>query len=229
MRHTEAHRMEHLGWLRAAVLGANDGIISTSSLLVGVAAAHASHSKMLLTGFAGLVAGSMSMATGEYVSVASQADTEKASITQERAELAGDPESELRELTAIYVQRGLENDLAREVAVQLMAHDALGTHARDELGISEATQARPLQAAFASASSFATGAAMPLAITALTPGDLLIAVLVIATLVGLAGLGALAAKTGGAPALPAAIRVTCWSAVAMASTVAIGSAFNVAL
>jgi vacuolar iron transporter family protein len=229
MRHTEAHRMEHLGWLRAAVLGANDGIISTSSLLVGVAAAHASHSNMLLTGFAGLVAGSMSMATGEYVSVASQADTEKASITQERAELAGDPESELRELTAIYVQRGLENDLAREVAVQLMARDALGTHARDELGISEATQARPLQAAFASASSFATGAAMPLAITALTPGDLLIAVLVIATLVGLAGLGALAAKTGGAPALPAAIRVTCWSAVAMASTVAIGSAFKVAL
>ncbi|MVW61513.1 VIT family protein [Massilia sp. NEAU-DD11] len=229
MRHEETHRIEYLGWLRAAVLGTNDGIISTSSLLVGIAAAHASHSNMLLTGFAGLVAGSMSMATGEYVSVASQADTEKASIRQERAELASDPESELRELTAIYVQRGLEKDLARQVAVQLMAHDALGTHARDELGISETIQARPLQAALASASSFAVGAAMPLAITALTPGDLLIAVLVAATLVGLAGLGALAARTGGAPAVPAAIRVTCWSALAMGSTVAIGSAFDVGL
>jgi vacuolar iron transporter family protein len=229
MRHVEAHRLEHLGWLRAAVLGANDGIISTSSLLVGIAAAHVSHSNMLLTGFAGLVAGSMSMATGEYVSVASQADTEKASIKQEKAELAHDPESELRELTAIYVQRGLERDLARQVAVQLMAHDALGTHARDELGISETMQARPLQAALASASSFAVGAAVPLAITAITPARMLIAVLVAATLVGLAGLGALAAKTGGAPALPAALRVTCWSALAMASTVAIGSAFNVGL
>lgn len=229
MRHQEAHRIKHLGWLRAAVLGANDGIISTSSLLVGVAAAHASHSNMLLTGFAGLVAGSMSMATGEYVSVASQADTEKASISQEKTELANDPEAELRELTAIYVQRGLEADLARQVATQLMAHDALGTHARDELGISETTQARPLQAALASASSFAVGAAMPLAITALIPGEALIAVLVVATLAGLAGLGALAAKTGGAPALPAALRVTCWSALAMGSTVAIGSAFNVGL
>lgn len=229
MRHDEAHRIEHLGWLRAAVLGANDGIISTSSLLVGIAAAHASHSNMLLTGFAGLVAGSMSMATGEYVSVASQADTEKASLRQEKAELAHDPESELRELTAIYVQRGLEKDLARQVAVQLMAHDALGTHARDELGISETTQARPLQAALASACSFAVGAAMPLAITAITPARLLIAVLVATTLVGLAGLGALAARTGGAPALPAAIRVTCWSALAMGATVAIGSAFNIGL
>jgi VIT1/CCC1 family predicted Fe2+/Mn2+ transporter len=227
MRHREIHRLEHLGWLRAAVLGANDGIISTASLLVGIAAAHASHSNMLLTGFAGLVAGSMSMATGEYVSVASQADTEKASIKQETAELAHDPESELRELTAIYVQRGLENDLARQVAAQLMAHDALGTHARDELGISETSQARPLQAALASAMSFAVGAAIPLAITAITPAELLIAVLVVTTIVGLAGLGALAARTGGAPALPAAIRVTCWSALAMGSTVAIGSAFNV--
>jgi VIT1/CCC1 family predicted Fe2+/Mn2+ transporter len=229
MRHKETHRIEHLGWLRAAVLGANDGIISTSSLLVGIAAAHASHSNMLLTGFAGLVAGSMSMATGEYVSVASQADTEKASIKQEKAELAHDPESELRELTVIYTKRGLEKDLARQVATQLMAHDALGSHARDELGISEATQARPLQAALASALSFAVGAAMPLAITAIVPGALLIAVLVAATLLGLAGLGALAAKTGGAPALPAAIRVTCWSALAMGSTVAIGSAFNVGI
>lgn len=229
MRHKESHRLEHLGWLRAAVLGANDGIISTSSLLVGIAAAHATHSNMLLTGFAGLVAGSMSMATGEYVSVASQADTEKAAMTLERSELAHDPEAEHRELTAIYVQRGLDGALADQVATQLMAHDALGTHARDELGISEVTRARPLQAALASASSFAIGAAMPLAITAMTPSDLVIAVLVGATLAGLAALGALAAKTGGAPALPAAIRVTCWSALAMGATVAIGSAFNVGI
>jgi VIT1/CCC1 family predicted Fe2+/Mn2+ transporter len=227
MRHTETHRIEHLGWLRAAVLGANDGIISTASLLVGIAAAHASHSNMLLTGFAGLVAGSMSMATGEYVSVSSQADTEHAALKQEKAELAHDPDAEHRELVGIYVQRGLDRSLAQEVATQLMSHDAIGTHARDELGISEATQARPLQAALASALSFAAGAAMPLAITAITPANLLIAVLVAATLLGLAGLGALAAKTGGAPALPAALRVTCWSALAMGSTVAIGSAFNV--
>nr|WP_307728150.1 VIT family protein [Massilia terrae] len=218
--------MEHLGWLRAAVLGANDGIISTSSLLVGIAAAHASHSNMILTGLASLVAGSMSMATGEYVSVSSQADTEKAALKLEKAELAHDPEAEHRELANLYMQRGLDRSLAQAVATQLMAHDAIGTHARDELGISEITQARPLQAALASALSFAVGAAMPLAITAITPGRLLIGVLVAATLVGLAGLGALAAKTGGAPALPAAIRVTCWSALAMGSTVAIGSAFN---
>lgn len=229
MRHDESHRIERLGWLRAAVLGANDGIISTSSLLVGIAAAHASHSNILLTGFAGLVAGSMSMATGEYVSVASQADTEKASIKQEMGELDANPEAELRELTAIYEQRGLEQELARQVAIKLMAHDPLGAHARDELGISETTQARPLQAALASALSFAVGAAMPLTITALIPGERLIAVLVIATLVLLAGLGALAAKAGGAPALPAAIRVTCWSALAMGATVAIGSAFNVGI
>lgn len=229
MRHDESHRIERLGWLRAAVLGANDGIISTSSLLVGIAAAHASHSNILLTGFAGLVAGSMSMATGEYVSVASQADTEKASIKQEMGELDADPEAELRELTAIYEQRGLEQELARQVAIKLMAHDPLGAHARDELGISETTQARPLQAALASALSFAVGAAMPLTITALIPGERLIAVLVIATLVLLAGLGALAAKAGGAPALPAAIRVTRWSALAMGATIAIGTAFNVGI
>jgi VIT1/CCC1 family predicted Fe2+/Mn2+ transporter len=227
VKHKESHRVGHLGWLRAAVLGANDGIISTSSLLVGIAAAHASHSNMLLTGFAGLVAGSMSMATGEYVSVSSQADTENAAMKQEKAELAHDPDAEHRELASIYVQRGLDRALAQEVAAQLMAHDAIGTHARDELGISETTQARPLQAALASALSFAVGAALPLAITAITPGELLIRVLVAVTLIGLAGLGALAAKTGGAPALPAAIRVTCWSALAMGSTVAIGSAFNV--
>jgi len=226
MRHIETHRVEHLGWLRAAVLGANDGIISTSSLLVGIAAAHASHSNMLLTGFAALVAGGMSMATGEYVSVSSQADTENAAMKQEKAELALDPEAEHRELTGIYMQRGLDRTMAQEVATQLMAHDAIGTHARDELGISEATQARPLQAALASALSFVVGAAMPLAITAIAPGNLLIGILVGATLVGLAGLGALAAKTGGAPVVPAAIRITCWSALAMGSTVAIGSAFN---
>lgn len=225
----ESHRVEHLGWLRAAVLGANDGIISTASLLVGIAAAHATHGNMLLTGFAGLVAGSMSMATGEYVSVASQADTEKAAMTQERAELANDPDAEHRELTAIYVQRGLDRDLAQQVATQLMKHDALGAHARDELGISEITQARPLQAALTSALSFAIGAAMPLAITAVTPADRLIPVLVGTTLAGLAGLGALAAKTGGAPALPAALRVTCWSALALGSTIAIGTAFNVGI
>lgn len=221
--------MEHLGWLRAAVLGANDGMISTASLLVGIAAAHASHSNMLLTGFASLVAGSMSMATGEYVSVASQADTEKAAIRQEMTELAHDGDAEHRELAAIYMQRGLDQELARQVATQLMAHDALGAHTRDELGIHVSTQARPLQAALASALSFAVGAAIPLAITAFIPTALLIPVLVGATLAGLAGLGALAAKTGGAPALPAAIRVTCWSALAMGSTIAIGSIFKTVL
>ena len=229
MRHKETHRMEHLGWLRAAVLGANDGMISTASLLVGIAAAHASHSNMVLTGFASLVAGSMSMATGEYVSVASQADTERAAIKQETAELAHDGEAEHRELAGIYIQRGLDQDLARQVAKQLMEHDALGAHARDELGIHEATQARQLQAALASALSFAVGAAIPLAITALTRPDMLIAVLLVATLAGLAGLGALAAKTGGAPPMPAAVRVTCWSALAMGSTIAIGSFFNVGI
>jgi VIT1/CCC1 family predicted Fe2+/Mn2+ transporter len=226
MRHLENHRLEHLGWLRAAVLGANDGIISTSSLLVGIAAAHATHSNMLLTGLASLVAGSMSMATGEYVSVASQADTERAAVALEKTELAQAPETELRELTAIYVQRGLDQDLARQVAARLMVHDALGAHARDELGISKTTQARPLQAALASAASFAVGATIPLAITAITPARLLISVLIGVTLVGLAGLGALAAKAGGAPPLRAALRITCWSALAMGATVVIGSAFN---
>lgn len=221
--------MERLGWLRAAVLGANDGMISTASLLVGIAAAHASHSSMLLTGLASLVAGSMSMATGEYVSVASQADTEKAAIMQETAELARDGDAEHRELASIYMQRGLDEDLARQVATQLMAHDALGAHARDELGIHETTQACPLQAALASALSFAVGAAMPIAITALTPAGMQVAVLVVATLIGLAVLGALAAKIGGAPALPAALRITCWSALAMGSTLAIGSLFNVGI
>jgi VIT1/CCC1 family predicted Fe2+/Mn2+ transporter len=227
MKHNETHSLEHLGWLRAAVLGANDGIISTASLLVGIAAAHASHHNILLTGFAGLVAGSMSMATGEYVSVSSQADTERAALKQEKAELAHDPEAEHRELVGIYMARGLDRPLAQQVASKLMAQDALSAHARDELGLSETTQARPFQAALASALSFTVGAAMPLAITALIQGSMLIPMLIGTALVGLAGLGALAARTGGAPAGPAAIRVVCWSALAMGSTVAVGTAFSV--
>jgi len=227
MKHKETHRIENLGWLRAAVLGANDGIISTASLLVGIAAAHASHHTMLLTASAGLVAGSMSMATGEYVSVSSQADTERAALDEERAELADDPEAEHRELAGIYVQRGLDRSLAQQVAEGLMRKDALGAHARDELGISEITQARPLQAALASACSFAVGAALPLTITAITPTRLLVPALIGATLVGLSALGALAARSGGAPVVPAALRVTCWSALAMGATVAIGTAFQV--
>lgn len=226
MRHRENHRIEHWGWLRAAVLGANDGMISTASLLVGVAAAHAQHENILLTGFAALVAGSMSMATGEYVSVSSQADSERAAIEQEEAELASDPEAEHRELVGIYRRRGLDRELANQVATSLMAHDALGAHSRDELGITEMTQARPLQAALASAASFAAGAAVPLAIGAFVPERLLVEVLVCATLTGLAALGALAAKVGGAPVLRATVRVTCWGAMAMAATIIVGSAFH---
>lgn len=226
MRHRENHSIEHWGWLRAAVLGANDGMISTASLLVGVAAAHAQHENILLTGFAALVAGSMSMATGEYVSVSSQADSERAAIEQEEAELASDPEAEHRELVGIYRRRGLDRELANQVATSLMAHDALGAHSRDELGITEMTQARPLQAALASAASFAAGAAVPLAIGAFVPEHLLVEVLVCATLIGLAALGALAAKVGGAPVLRATVRVTCWGAMAMAATIIVGSAFH---
>lgn len=226
MRHQEIHSIEHLGWLRAAVLGANDGMISTSSLLVGIAAAHASHGSLLLTGLAALVAGSMSMASGEYISVSSQADTERAALVQEEAELAADPEAEHRELVAIYMRRGLDRALAQQVVTRLMAHDALGAHSRDELGISEMTQARPFQAALASAASFGVGAAVPLGITAIAPEGQLVVALVSATLAGLAALGTLAAKVGGAAALPAAIRVTCWGALAMAATIAVGSAFH---
>lgn len=226
MRHRENHSIEHWGWLRAAVLGANDGMISTASLLVGVAAAHAQHENILLTGFAALVAGSMSMATGEYVSVSSQADSERAAIEQEEAELASDPEAEHRELVGIYRRRGLDRELANQVATSLMAHDALGAHSRDELGITEMTQARPLQAALASAASFAAGAAVPLAIGAFVPERLLVEVLVCATLIGLAALGALAAKVGGAPVLRATVRVACWGVMAMAATIIVGSAFH---
>lgn len=227
MRHRENHSTEHWGWLRAAVLGANDGMISTASLLVGIAAAHAQHENIVLTGFAALVAGSMSMATGEYISVSSQADSERAAIEQEEEELIKEPEAELRELIGIYRRRGLDRDLATQVATQLMAHDALGAHSRDELGITEMTQARPLQAAMASAASFAVGAAVPLAISAFMPEQQLVEVLVGATLIGLAGLGAVAAKVGGAPVVRATMRVTCWGAMAMAATIVVGSAFHI--
>jgi VIT1/CCC1 family predicted Fe2+/Mn2+ transporter len=212
-----------LGWLRAGVLGANDGIVSTSSLILGVAAAHTSHADILITGVAGLVAGAMSMATGEYVSVHSQADTEKAALNQERAELESDFAGESRELTDIYVRRGLDKALARQVADQLMAHDALGTHARDELGLSGATAARPLQAALASAASFATGAAVPLLVAAVAASALLIPAIALASLLCLMGLGALSGRGGGAPVIAAMTRVTFWSALAMAATTAIGA------
>jgi vacuolar iron transporter family protein len=225
-RHAERHRTDRIGWLRAAVLGANDGIVSTASLVVGVAAAGAGPSNVLMTGIAGLVAGAMSMAAGEYVSVHSQADTEKADVTRERAELSADPAAEERELTAIYVARGLEPGLAHQVAGQLMAHDALGAHARDELGISETMSARPVQAALASAASFAAGAALPLAVVALAPAAALIALVSGTSLAFLAGLGALAARAGGASALAGAWRVTFWGALAMAITAGVGAWFG---
>jgi VIT1/CCC1 family predicted Fe2+/Mn2+ transporter len=225
-KHRETHRIENIGWLRAAVLGANDGIISTASLILGVAAAHASHGNVLLTGVAGLAAGAMSMATGEYVSVSSQADTEKAALAEEQAELDADFDAEHRELAGIYISRGLDRALAGQVAAGLMAHDALGAHARDELGISEITAARPLQAAFASACSFASGAALPLAVTAFAPPAQVIPAVGGATLVALAFLGALAAKVGGARMLPGALRVTFWSALAMGVTSGVGTLFG---
>lgn len=225
-RHPEIHRTDRIGWLRAAVLGANDGIVSTASLVVGVAASHATHGEVLVAGVAGLVAGAMSMAAGEYVSVSSQSDTERADLALERRELASDGEGEHRELAAIYVGRGLEPELARQVAEQLMTHDALGAHARDELGISETVTARPIQAAFASAGSFAVGAAMPLLATLLTAGSTLIPVVSAASLVFLALLGALAARTGGAPLARGALRVTFWGALAMAITAGVGALFG---
>jgi VIT1/CCC1 family predicted Fe2+/Mn2+ transporter len=226
-RHKEQHRIKTIGWLRAAVLGANDGIVSTASLILGVASAHVAHGNVVLTGVAGLVAGAMSMATGEYVSVSSQADTEKAALAEERAELDADFPSEHRELTAIYVRRGLDLPLAKQVAAKLMAHDALAAHARDELGISEATTPRPLQAAFASACSFAAGAALPLAVAALAPETWLIPSVAAAALASLAFLGGLAAKTGGAKILPGVMRVTFWSALAMGVTAGVGAMFGV--
>ncbi len=223
MRHRERHRTGRIAWLRAAVLGANDGIVSTGSLLLGVAAANATQGTLLATGVAGLVAGAMSMAAGEYVSVHSQADSEAAELEQERRELATDCHAEQRELAAIYVRRGLEPALATQVANQLMAHDALGAHARDELGISDAFSARPIQAALASAASFAVGAALPLLVTALSPRSYLIPVVAGTSLVFLAALGAWAARAGGAGMAVGAARVTFWGALAMAVTAGVGA------
>jgi vacuolar iron transporter family protein len=224
--HRELHRTERIGWLRAAVLGANDGIVSTASLVVGVAAAHAVRGDVLVAGIAGLVAGAMSMAAGEYVSVSSQADTEQADLARERKELANDNEYELEELAAIYVKRGLDAALAKQVAEQLMAHDALGAHAHDELSISETQAARPVQAAFASAGTFTAGAAMPLIIVLLVPESSMILVVTAASLVFLALLGALAARAGGAPLIRATFRVTFWGALAMGLTAVVGSLFG---
>jgi VIT1/CCC1 family predicted Fe2+/Mn2+ transporter len=226
MRERERHHTGKSGWLRAAVLGANDGLLSTSSLVLGVAAAQGSHSNVLVAGVAGLVAGAMAMAAGEYVSVHSQADTENADLSLERAELRADDVGEHAELTAIYVGRGLDPSLARQVADQLMAHDALGAHARDELGISEKLRARPIQAALASAASFAIGAGMPLLVTALAPEATLLIAVPVASLFFLALLGALAARAGGAPITPGAIRVTFWGALAMGITAAVGHLFG---
>lgn len=224
--HPERHRTEHIGWLRAAVLGANDGIVSTASLVVGVAAAHASHATILTTAVAGLVAGAMSMAAGEFVSVYSQADTEAADLERERVELKTDVEAEQRELTAIYVQRGLDQRLASQVATQLMAHDALGAHARDELGISAALAARPLQAAMASAASFAAGAAMPLAVVAMAPQASLLPWTVATSMAFLALLGAVAARIGGTPMARSVWRVALWGTLAMGVTAGVGALFG---
>jgi VIT1/CCC1 family predicted Fe2+/Mn2+ transporter len=225
-RQVERHRGERIGWLRAAVLGANDGILSTSSLVLGVAAAHATHSSIVVAAVAGLVAGAMSMAAGEYVSVHSQADTEKADLNLERTELKTDNKGEHKELAAIYVRRGLDAALAKQVAEQLMAHDALGAHARDELGISPALKARPLQAAWASAASFAVGAAMPLVVSIVAPSSVLIPLVAGTSLVFLAILGGLAAQAGGANVRLGAIRVTFWGALAMAATAGVGALFG---
>jgi VIT1/CCC1 family predicted Fe2+/Mn2+ transporter len=228
VRHRERHRTDRIGWLRAAVLGANDGIVSTARLVLGVAAANASHANVMVAGIAGLVAGAMSMAAGEYVSVRSQADSEEAALDLERAELASDDQGEHRELTAIYVGRGLDPALAQRVAKQLMAHDALGAHARDELGITATLSARPIQAALTSAASFAVGAAMPLSAVAMASGPSLIAVVSGSSLVFLALLGGLAARVGGASVTVGAMRVTFWGALAMGLTAGVGTLFGTA-
>jgi VIT1/CCC1 family predicted Fe2+/Mn2+ transporter len=227
--HGESHRTDRIGWLRAAVLGANDGIVSTASLVLGVAAAGATHGAVMVAGVAGLVAGAMSMAAGEYVSVRSQADSEAAALALERSELETHEPGERRELAAIYVARGVDAVLAKKVAEQLMAHDALGAHARDELGISETLSARPIQAAFTSAASFAVGAALPLLAVALVSASSLIPVLSITSLVFLAILGALAARVGGAGMMKGAMRVTFWGALAMALTAGVGKLFGTAV
>lgn len=228
MRHLERHRTHRVGWLRAAVLGANDGIVSTASLVLGVAAAGASTDNVMIAGVAGLVAGAMSMAAGEYVSVSSQADTEGADLERERNELATDPVHEHEELAGIYMARGLDAELAGKVATQLMEHDALGAHARDELGISEVLAAKPVQAALASAATFAVGAALPLLVVLLSPAAMLPWVVAGSSLLFLALLGALAARAGGAPVLRSTSRVTFWGALAMALTAGVGALFGVA-
>ena len=226
MRHIEWHRTDRIGWLRAAVLGANDGIVSTASLIVGVAAAHAASHDILVAGVAGLVAGAMSMAAGEYVSVSSQADTEQADLARERRELSTNPSAELAELTAIYVERDLDPSLTKQVAEQLTAHDAFAAHARDELGISDSLSARPVQAAFASASTFSIGAAMPLLTVVMAPGPHLIPFVAGSSLMFLALLGGMAAFAGGASAARGAARVTFWGALAMALTACVGALFG---
>lgn len=227
--HAERHRVSRIGWLRAAVLGANDGLVSTASLVAGVAAANADRSAVLIAGMAGLAAGAMSMAAGEYVSVSSQSDTEKADLARETLELDTQREAEVEELADIYVARGLDPDLARKVALQLMEADALGAHARDELGISEVSTARPIQAALTSAATFAVGAALPLLVAGLAPEGMLLAWVVAFTLAGLAALGLLGAKAGGAPLARSAGRVLLWGALAMAVTAAIGRLFGTAV
>lgn len=228
MYHSERHRNQRIGWLRAAVMGANDGIVSTASLIAGVAAANATADSVLVTAVAGVVAGAMSMAAGEYVSVSSQADTERADLDRERGELATEEDHELEELTAIYVERGLDPNLAEQVAIQLTAHDALGAHARDELGILDVTSARPTQAALTSAATFATGGALPLLVVAIAPGERLVPTVIGLSVILLAALGAIAARTGGAPVLTGTVRVTFWGALAMGITAAVGSLFGAA-
>lgn len=228
MKHSELHRTQRTGWLRAAVLGANDGIVSTASLLLGVAASGASIKVIVVAGVAGLVSGAMSMAAGEYVSVSSQADTERADLARESEELATRPIQEHEELVQIYIQRGLDRALATSVATQLMANDALGAHARDELGISDTLAAKPVQAALTSAATFATGAALPLLIVLMVPSAVLIWSLAGSALIFLALLGFIAAYVGGAPTLPAIVRVSFWGALAMGLTTAVGALFGVA-
>jgi VIT1/CCC1 family predicted Fe2+/Mn2+ transporter len=229
MPHSERHRTERIGWLRAAVMGANDGIVSTASLVLGVAAAHATSHNVLVAGVAGLVAGAMAMAAGEYVSVSSQADTEQADLARERRELEADPSGELSELTAIYVERGLDPSLAKQVAEQLTARGALTAHSRDELGTSELLVARPVQAALASAGTFSVGAALPLVAVLIAPDAYLIPLVAGASLLFLATLGVLAALVGGSSATRGAIRVTFWGALAMAITAGVGALFGTAI
>jgi vacuolar iron transporter family protein len=226
MIHREQHSIEKIGWLRAVVLGANDGIVSIASLLLGVASANVTHQSILLTGVAGLVAGAMSMATGEYVSVSSQSDTEKAALAEEQEELNTNFQGEHHELTSIYVSRGLDVQLAREVAKQLMSHDALGAHARDELGISEITTARPFQAAWASALSFSAGAILPLIVAIMVTSQWALPAIALSALASLSILGGVAAKAGGAPLIPGIVRVTFWSALSMGMSSGVGALFG---